>query len=158
MASIRKHRKKWQVQVRRLGQPALSRSFVTRADAQRWARQTEMSIERAELQGDLGLLRRVTLADLLRRYRDEISPSKRSVEPPVQAPGSNLAEIQPGRLRISATTRRPHAAGFTSIFWTEGCGFGAFGSLTDSTPLAKAAAIFSLSTLLGTRKDRTNEP
>ena len=52
MASIRKHRGKWQVQIRRQGNPASSKSFINRKDAENWARQTEVQIDQKSLPHD----------------------------------------------------------------------------------------------------------
>lgn len=77
MPTIRKRGATWQVQVRRSGYPALSRSFLTRSDALAWAREKERSIDRAELPLDVKQLKRTTVADLLVRYVTEITPTKR---------------------------------------------------------------------------------
>ena len=77
MPTIRKRGQTWQAQVRRAGYPALSKSFATRADAVAWAREKERSIDRAELPTDIKELKRLTVADLLRRYEEEITPRKR---------------------------------------------------------------------------------
>ncbi|XIA64205.1 hypothetical protein ACFIOY_35760 [Bradyrhizobium sp. TZ2] len=63
--------------MRRAGYPALSKSFSTRADAVAWAREKERSIDRAELPTDIKELKRLTVADLLERYEQEITPRKR---------------------------------------------------------------------------------
>lgn len=78
MATIRKHRQKWQVQVRRLGHPPLSRSFILRSDAQAWARQVETKQDRGDSLPDLRELKKTTLSDLLERYRTTITIGKRS--------------------------------------------------------------------------------
>jgi integrase len=80
MASIRKHRNKWQVQVRRAGHPAASRSFIQKADAMAWARQVEGKIDTGDLIADLGLLNRISVRDLLIRYKDTITPLKRGAK------------------------------------------------------------------------------
>jgi hypothetical protein len=80
MATIRKWRDKWQVQVRRKGCPHLSKSFINRKDAVTWARQTELQADRNELPKDPRQLERFTLRDLVIRYRDTISPRKRGGE------------------------------------------------------------------------------
>jgi len=41
MATIRKRKDKVEVQIRRTGQPRLSRSFIERKDAPQWAHQME---------------------------------------------------------------------------------------------------------------------
>lgn len=80
MASIRKHRGKWQVQIRRSGSPAISKSFINKTDAQIWARQTEIHADRRDLPKDPRQLERIILRELVIRYRDTITPSKRGAE------------------------------------------------------------------------------
>lgn len=80
MASIRKHRGKWQVQIRRQGTTARTKSFVTKKDAEAWARHVEVQADRSELPRDPRLLERITLRELVIRYRDEITPQKRGHE------------------------------------------------------------------------------
>jgi hypothetical protein len=46
MATIRKRGAKWQVQIRRIGFPAISRSFHIRKDAEAWTRQKELEADR----------------------------------------------------------------------------------------------------------------
>jgi len=77
MASIRKRNDKWQAQVRRTGHSPRVKSFHNRADAQRWVRQTELELDRLALAYDPVRLERTTVADLLTRYRDEVTPHKR---------------------------------------------------------------------------------
>jgi hypothetical protein len=78
MASIRKRRGKWQVQVRRKGSGAVSRTFHARKDAQAWARHIEARADRGDLPPHPEALRGVTLYQLVERYRDTVSPRKRS--------------------------------------------------------------------------------
>lgn len=78
MATIRKHRDKWQVRIRRAGLRPMSRSFAVRRDAMEWGRQMEVRADRAELPCDPKALERVTLGDLVRRYRDTVSPRKKT--------------------------------------------------------------------------------
>ncbi len=76
MASIRKRGAKWQVQVRRQGAAPLSRTFTTKRDAEAWAKSAETDIERGELpRKRTGF---PTLDALLCRYREEVTPTKRS--------------------------------------------------------------------------------
>jgi integrase len=77
MATIRKRGDRYQVQVRRKGVTPLSRSFLTKRDAELWARQTELQADRKELPKDPRQLERFTLRDLVIRYRDTVSPRKR---------------------------------------------------------------------------------
>jgi integrase len=78
MATIRKHRDKWQVRIRRAGLRPMSKSFAVRRDAMEWGRQMEVRADRAELPTDPKALERVTLGDLVRRYRDTVSPRKKT--------------------------------------------------------------------------------
>ena len=52
MATIRKHRDKWQVQIRRAGVQPMSKSFMLRKDALEWARHIERQADRQELPSD----------------------------------------------------------------------------------------------------------
>jgi len=78
MASIRKHRNKWQVQVRRAGHPPVARSFLQKADATAWGREVERQIDRGGLIADQRTLNGLRVRDLLERYKATITPSKRS--------------------------------------------------------------------------------
>jgi hypothetical protein len=46
MATIRKRGHRWQVQVRRQGYRAISRTFQSKNDALTWARQVESEVDR----------------------------------------------------------------------------------------------------------------
>jgi hypothetical protein len=80
MATIRKRRTKWQVQIRRVGARHISRSFTVRRDAEAWARQMEVQVDRRDLPSDPKTLQRVTLGQLVERYRDTVSVRKRGYE------------------------------------------------------------------------------
>lgn len=75
MATIRKHRGKWQAIVRRKAQGSASKTFHFRRDAERWARDQERRLDN----GTFGKLapQEVTLAELLIRYRDTITVKKK---------------------------------------------------------------------------------
>ena len=73
MATIRKHRDKWQVRIRRAGLRPISKSFAVRRDAMEWGRQMEVKADRADLPTDPKALERVTLGDLVRRYIDTVT-------------------------------------------------------------------------------------
>lgn len=77
MASLRKRNDKWQAQLRRVGHQPRSKSFLNRADAQRWIRQTELELDRLALAYDPKALERLTVSDLLTRYLAEVTPRKR---------------------------------------------------------------------------------
>lgn len=76
MATIRKRGDKWQARVQRRGIPPQSKSFATRSDAEKWSRAVEREI-------DLGVYvarapaERSTLDDILKRYVEEVTPTKR---------------------------------------------------------------------------------
>jgi integrase len=76
MATIRKRNGRWHVQVRRKGSPALTRSFITKADAQTWARKVEAEADRRGLPVGLKVLDTITVGDILIRYEAEVTPKK----------------------------------------------------------------------------------
>jgi integrase len=78
MATIRRLRGRWQAQVRRRGVPPRAKSFDKRSDAERWARDLEAEADRSGWVADTRLAERTTLGELLTRYRDEVTPAKRS--------------------------------------------------------------------------------
>jgi hypothetical protein len=80
MVTIRKRGAKWQVQIRRVGFPSVTRSFLVRKDVEAWARQTEVQADRSELPNNLKVLHRITLGQLVERYRDTVSVKKRGYE------------------------------------------------------------------------------
>ncbi|MBM3525040.1 MAG: site-specific integrase, partial [Alphaproteobacteria bacterium] len=77
MATIRKRGDRWHVQVRRRGGHQATRSFVKRADAERWARETEAAADRWAFGFDPAVLRTLRLVDLFERYEHEVTPRKR---------------------------------------------------------------------------------
>ncbi|ESZ36378.1 site-specific integrase [Mesorhizobium sp. L2C066B000] len=79
MATLRKRNGRWQVQVRRHGFPIQSRSFLSKADANEWARTIERQHDRHELGPDRKALKSMALYDLVIRYRDEVVPKKRGM-------------------------------------------------------------------------------
>jgi len=80
MASFRKRKGGCNVQVRRSGFPHLSKTFTIKTDAQAWARDAELRLERDELfipaKPDLS-----TLGDILSRYLRDIDSKKRGAGP-----------------------------------------------------------------------------
>jgi integrase len=80
MATFRKRGNRWQAQVRRSGHSPLSRSFLHRTDAEKWARSIELDQDRTLLPSDPRILSRFTLGDLVHRYMDKITPRKRRHE------------------------------------------------------------------------------
>lgn len=77
MATIRKRGTRWQAQVRIQDHAPVSKSFLQKADAEAWARQQEVEIERGDIQNSRRSLKAYSLADLLARYEAEITAKKR---------------------------------------------------------------------------------
>jgi integrase len=77
MASLRKRGSKWQAQVRLKGRPAGSRSFTFKSDAELWARQTEVALERDEFPDAWRSLKTVNLGELLERYEKTVTARKK---------------------------------------------------------------------------------
>lgn len=79
MATFRKRVGKWQARVQRQGQPALSKTFISKQDAELWARKIESEI-------DLGFdfvspkTVKITNHELLTRYLLEITPKKKGAD------------------------------------------------------------------------------
>lgn len=80
MATIRKRNGKFQVQIRRQRGESFSKTFLRRQDAIIWGREMEVAADRSLLEFDPRALEKITLRELVERYRDEISPTKRSCE------------------------------------------------------------------------------
>jgi integrase len=76
MASIDRRGKKWRAQVRRQGYKPQSKSFPTKAEAERWARELEGNLDKG-VELDAGELRRQTVRDLLVRFREEEAPLRK---------------------------------------------------------------------------------
>jgi integrase len=64
--------------IRRKGIPPRCRSFDKKSDAVRWARELEAEADSFGALQDMRLAASMTLGDVLRRYRAEVSPTKRS--------------------------------------------------------------------------------
>ena len=75
MATFRKRNGKWQVIVRHKSIGTVSRSFIVKTQAIKWALEQEERIER----GVFGSIEpsEIALSELLQRYGKEITPAKR---------------------------------------------------------------------------------
>ncbi|MCV3766180.1 tyrosine-type recombinase/integrase [Rhizobium sp. TRM95796] len=78
MASIRKLRGRWQAQVRRRGTKPRCKSFDTRQEAERWARELEAQVDKFGAAPDTRILESTTFGALMERYQREVTPLKRS--------------------------------------------------------------------------------
>jgi integrase len=81
MATIVKHvhatgRTTYKVKVRRKGYPTKTQTFDTKADAAAWARSVEVAMDAGTAPTNRNA-ERSTLADVLTRYRDEVTPQHR---------------------------------------------------------------------------------
>lgn len=76
MATYRKRNNKWQARVQRTGQNSIAKSFISKADAIKWARHIESQL-------DLGVLapKQVMprLSSVVDRYVEEVTPTKKGV-------------------------------------------------------------------------------
>ena len=79
VATLRRRKHRWQVQVRRKSRPAISRSFHFKSDALAWAREQELEADKG-LPAVHKTLRGITVADIVSRYRDEVVPRKRGAD------------------------------------------------------------------------------
>jgi len=78
MATISRLRGRWQVMVRRRGVPPRCKSFDKRTDATRWAREFEAEADRSGWVADTRLAEKTILGELLTRYCDQVSATRRS--------------------------------------------------------------------------------
>jgi integrase len=109
MATIRKRNERYQVQIRRTGLPALTRTFIRRSDAQEWARQMETEADRYGLHANINTLGKDTFGTVLRRYLAEIVPTKRSADTDRRIVNRVLA-MQLGKVALSNLTPALFAA------------------------------------------------
>ena len=84
MATIRKLRGRWQAQVRRRGMKPRCKSFDSKIEAEKWARDLEAQVDRFGAAPDTRVLEPTTLSELLERYKLEVSPTKRGSVQEVQ--------------------------------------------------------------------------
>lgn len=78
MATLRKLPSgRWNVQIRKKGRPPQTKTFRTKAAAERWARSIEHQFDSGSFV-DTALARETTVGSLLSRYAEEVTPRKRS--------------------------------------------------------------------------------
>lgn len=94
MATLRKRSNgHWQARVRKANQN-ISKTFINKVDAERWAKQTEVELDKGSFV-NLGLAERTTFAEIIERYILEVLPTMR---------GGKADHI-----RLKALARRPIA-------------------------------------------------
>lgn len=74
MASFRQRGGKWQARVLRNGYPHQTKSFETKADAEKWARALESEIDKGQFV-NVSEAQRTTLGDVIARYMAEVTPT-----------------------------------------------------------------------------------
>lgn len=89
MASITKRGDSYRVLIRKKGYPPVSETFKRKIDAERWARETETSMDRRVYVVDDGK----TVRSILEDYRDKVSPNK---------PGATWEKVRINRLLRTA--------------------------------------------------------
>lgn len=94
MATIRLHGKKWQARVYKKGYSTAIRSFLIRKDAEKWARQIEVEMDKGSYINST-LSDKTTFGELIERYLREVTPLMR---------GAKADSI-----RLKAIMRRPIA-------------------------------------------------
>ena len=76
MATFRNRGGKWQARIQIKGHAAPSKTFINKIDAERWAKQTEVDIQKG-CYTNLILAERTTFAEIIERYITEVLPSMR---------------------------------------------------------------------------------
>ena len=94
MASFRQHGSGWQGRIRRRGYPDITKTFETKADAEKWARSVESEIDKGQFVS-VTEAQRTTLGDVIARYLAEVTPTMKGA-----------AE---DTIRLKAMMRRPIA-------------------------------------------------
>ncbi len=76
MATISKRKSgKWTAQIR-THKRYISKTFLKKSNASNWAKEIEYQLDREQYE-DFSDSARLTLGDLIRKYRDEITPNKK---------------------------------------------------------------------------------
>jgi integrase len=94
MATFRNRNGKWQARVQTKGYAALSKTFINKVDAERWAKQIEVEMQKGSYT-NLVLAERTTFAEVIERYIVEVLPTMRG----------GKADF----IRLKALARRPIA-------------------------------------------------
>ncbi len=79
MATFRNRTGKWQARIRRQGHKDITKSFITLQDAEKWARQTEVDLDKHSYRSNT-LAEKTALKDLVERYIREVTTTMRSVK------------------------------------------------------------------------------
>ncbi len=79
MASIRNRGGKWQARVNRKGHAPVTKSFISKQDAEKWARSLETEMDRG-VYFNTTLAQKTTFAELVSRYVKFVTPTMRSAK------------------------------------------------------------------------------
>ena len=79
MASIRARSNKWQARIIRKGHPTIAKTFLTRQDAEKWARSIEIEIDRGTYISK-SYAEKTQFKEILQKYLNEVSPQMRSAD------------------------------------------------------------------------------
>jgi integrase len=102
MATFRNRHGKWQARVQRKGQQPVSKSFQSKEDAQRWARQVETEIDKGSYT-NIALAERTLFKDVIERYLQEVTLKTRSMKEDTYRLRA-LARHPIAKLRMTAIT------------------------------------------------------
>ncbi len=76
MATLRNRKNKWQARVRRSGQPEVTKTFLTKIDAEKWARSIEIEMDRGSYVNS-SYAQKTLFRDLIQQYLKEVTPTLR---------------------------------------------------------------------------------
>ena len=76
MATLRNRKNKWQARVRRSGQPDVTKTFLTKQDAEKWARSIEIEMDRGSYVNS-SYAQKTLFRDLIQQYLKEVIPTLR---------------------------------------------------------------------------------
>jgi hypothetical protein len=79
MASIRARSNKWQARIIRKGHPTIAKTFLTRQDAEKWARSLEIEIDRGTYINK-SYAEKTQFKEILQKYLNEVAPQMRSAD------------------------------------------------------------------------------
>ena len=102
MASIRNRNGKWQARITRKGQQPIAKSFLSKQDAERWARQVETEIDKGSYTNQV-LADKSLFKDVIERYIHEVTLTTRSMKEDTFRLRA-LARHAIGKLRMTALT------------------------------------------------------
>ena len=79
MASIRARSNKWQARIIRKGHPTIAKTFLTRQDAEKWARSLEIEIDRGTYINK-SYAEKTQFKEILQKYLNDVVPQMRSAD------------------------------------------------------------------------------